>query len=112
LPGLLAAKRRLHQRYTAAFATVPGVRLLAEPSGCRSNYWLQALLLDHGLASERDEVLAVSNDAGFMTRPIWVLNHRLPAFRDSPRMPLSVAESLEQRIVNVPSSAQLAMEPV
>jgi len=69
-------------------------------------------LLDHALAGERDEVLALSNDAGFMTRPIWVLNHRLPAFRDSPRMPLPVAESLEQRVVNVPSSAQLAMEPV
>ena len=112
LPGLLAAKRRLHQRYAAAFATVPGVRLVAEPAACRSNYWLQTLLLDHALAGERDEVLALSNDAGFMTRPIWVLNHRLPAFRDSPRMPLPVAESLEQRVVNVPSSAQLAMEPV
>lgn len=109
LPGLLAAKRRLHRRYAAAFATVPGVRLVTEPAGCRSNYWLQTLLLDH--AGERDEVLELSNDAGFMTRPIWVLNHRLPAFRDSPRMSLPVAEALEQRVVNVPSSAQLAMEP-
>jgi perosamine synthetase len=111
LPALLAAKRRLHQRYAAAFAAVPGVRLLSEPSGCRSNYWLQTLLLDRELAGERDAVLALSNDAGFTMRPVWVLNHRLPAFSECPRMPLPVAESLEQRLLNVPSSAQLAMEP-
>ena len=87
------------------------MRLLGEPEGCRSNYWLQTLLLEPALASERDEVLQLSNDVGFMTRPVWVLGHRLPAFSDSPRMPLPVAESLERRLINVPSSAQLAMEP-
>ena len=110
LPALLAAKRRLHERYAAAFAAVPGARLLGEPSGCRSNYWLQTLLLDRALAGERDAVLALSNDAGFTMRPVWVLNHRLPAFIDCPRMPLPMAESLEQRLLNVPSSAQLAMD--
>ena len=110
LPALIAAKRRLYQRYAAAFAAVPEVRLMAEPAGCSSNYWLQTLLLDDGCLLARDEVLAATNDAGLMTRPAWVLNHRLPAFQDSPRMPLAVAESLERRIINVPSSAQLAMD--
>lgn len=110
LPALLAAKRRLYERYAKAFGDIPGVRLMAEPIGCRSNYWLQTLILDGRMDGERDEVLAATNDAGLMTRPVWMLNHRLPAFRDSPRMPLPVAESLEQCIVNVPSSAQLALE--
>jgi perosamine synthetase len=112
LPGLLDAKRRLHERYAVALASVSGVRVVAEPAGCRSNYWLQTLLLDQINAGERDVILRACNDAGFMMRPIWVLNHRLPAFRDSPRMPLTVAGSLEQRVINVPSSAQLAMEPL
>ena len=110
LPELLAAKRRLHERYAAAFAGVPGVRLMAEPTGCRSNYWLQTLILDPELVCERDAVLALTNEAGITTRPVWVLNHRLPAFRSSPRMPLPVAESLEGRLLNVPSSAQLAVQ--
>jgi perosamine synthetase len=110
LPGLVAAKRRLYQRYATAFATVSGVRLMAEPAGCQSNYWLQTLLLEKSHAGEREAILTASNDAGIMTRPIWILNHRLPAFQDSPRMPLPVAESLEQRVVNVPSSAQLGIE--
>ncbi len=112
LPGLLDAQRRLHARYAAAFSTVSGVRLMVEPAGCHSNYWLQTLLLDQTHRGQRDVVLTVSNKAGYMTRPIWVLNHRLPAFRNSPKMPLPVAESLEQRVINIPSSAHLAMESV
>lgn len=112
LPALLAAKRKLHERYAAAFADVDGVSLVSEPKDCSSNYWLQTLLLDAAFAGERDAILSATNDAGLMTRPVWALNHRLPAFHDSPRMPLPVSESLERRIINVPSSAQLAMEPV
>lgn len=109
LPHLLEAQRRLYERYALSFAHIPGVRILAEPAGCHSNYWLQALLLDESRAAERDAILAASNDAAVMTRPVWSLNHRASAFRTSPRMPLSVAESLERRLVNLPSSAQLAL---
>jgi perosamine synthetase len=108
LPELIEAKRRLYGLYAAAFRGVAGVRLAAEPARCHSNYWLQALVLDAGNAGHRDAVLAATNDAGFMTRPVWVLNHKLPAFASSPSMALPAAESLERRIVNIPSSAQLA----
>ncbi len=83
---------------------------MAEPNGSCSNYWLQTLILSRAAAKERDAVLTATNDAGLMTRPVWLLNHRLPMFLSSPRMSLATAESLEQRIVNIPSSAQLALE--
>jgi perosamine synthetase len=108
LPDLLAAKRRLNECYARAFAAVPGLRLMREPTGCSSNYWLQVLLLDPDRGSQRDAVLQATNDAGIMTRPVWILNHELPAFAGSPRMPLTVAESLARRVINIPSSAQLA----
>jgi perosamine synthetase len=108
LPGFIRAKRRLFELYQAAFATVAGCRLIAEPAGCHSNYWLQTLLLDEAVASQRDLILAATNDAGLMTRPAWTLMHRLAAFRDCPRMTLAVAESLERRLINLPSSSQLA----
>ena len=34
--------------------------------------------------------------------------HRLTMFRDCPRMDPSVAESLHRRLINIPSSANLA----
>ena len=107
LPGFLLDKRRLFEQYQTAFANVPGVHLVAEPSGCRSNYWLQTLLLDAEFAEQRDAVLAATNDAGLMTRPIWALMNRLPMYANAPSAPLPVAESLEQRVINIPSSSGL-----
>ena len=107
LDGFIAAKRRLFERYRTAFARVPQVRLMSEPSGSRSNYWLQTLLLDESAAGQRDWILAATNDAGLMTRPVWTLMHLLEPYRDCPRMDLSAAESLVRRIINIPSSSQL-----
>jgi aminotransferase in exopolysaccharide biosynthesis len=107
LPGFLREKRRLFEQYQAAFSNVPGVHLVAEPTGSISNYWLQTLLLDAAYADQRDTVLATTNDAGLMTRPIWALMNRLPMYANAPRAPLPVAESLEQRVINIPSSSGL-----
>jgi perosamine synthetase len=107
LPGFLRDKRHLFERYQTAFANVPGVHLVAEPDGCISNYWLQTVLLDAAHADQRDAVLAATNDAGLMTRPIWALMNRLPMYANAPRAPLPVAESLEQRVINIPSSSGL-----
>lgn len=107
LPAMLAAKRELFKRYQTAFAPVPGVKLMAEPEQCQSNYWLQTLVFDASQADQRDLVLKATNDAGFMTRPVWTLMSRLRQYGESPRAPLPVAESLERRAINIPSSAGL-----
>jgi perosamine synthetase len=112
LPDFLAAKRRLFERYQAAFASVTQSRLVVEPEGCRSNYWLQTLMLDESAAGQRDGILAATNDAGLMTRPPWTLLHRLAPYRTCPKMELPVAESLERRLINLPSSSQLGQEVV
>ncbi len=107
LDGFVSDKRRLAEAYLAAFEPLSGVRAFREPSFARSNYWLNAMLLDEPDMELRDEILTVTNDAGLMTRPVWRLMHRLPMYVDNPRMDLSVAESLEARLINMPSSARL-----
>jgi aminotransferase in exopolysaccharide biosynthesis len=108
LPKFLASKRRLIDRYLDAFEGTSGVRILQEPRGCSSNYWLQTLLLGDADISVRDSVLEATNDFGFMTRPSWALLHGLAPYLGYPRAPLPVAESLERRIVSLPSSSGLA----
>ena len=107
LPSMLAAKRELFARYQSACAQVTGVTLMAEPAHCRSNYWLQTLLLDAEQAGQRDKVLAATNAATYMTRPAWILMHELPPFKNCPRMDLAMAQSLSQRLINIPSSSGL-----
>jgi aminotransferase in exopolysaccharide biosynthesis len=107
LPIMLAAKRDLFSRYQAAFASVQGVTLVTEPARCQSNYWLQTLLLNADHAAQRDQVLAATNAAAYMTRPAWILMHELAPFKDCPRMDLATAQSLSPRLINIPSSSGL-----
>lgn len=107
LPDFLAAKRRLADRYRLAFADLTGASIVEEPPGSQSNYWLNALRLDRPDPSLRDAVLRATNDAGYQTRPVWTPMHRLAIYADCPRMDLSVAETLEASLVNLPSSQKL-----
>lgn len=107
LPSMLERKRRLAARYEQAFAGVDGVRFLREPPGTSSNYWLNAIVLDACHAARRNDLLAALNDAGYMSRPVWTLMHKLPMYRTCPRMDLTLAEQMEARIINLPSSAKL-----
>jgi perosamine synthetase len=89
------------------FAHVSAAKFCAEPAYGRSNYWLNAILLEPQHAALRDQVLAASNAAGHQTRPAWTLMHRLAPFSACPRMPLEQSESISARLVNLPSSARL-----
>lgn len=107
LPEMLMAKRALFNTYAEVFSSIQGLKLFSEPDKCRSNYWLQTILLDEKSADSRNDILIATNNAGYMTRPAWMLMHKLPAFQGCPRMDLAVAESLSQRLINIPSSYNL-----
>jgi len=70
---------------------------------CESNYWMHTLLLSHALADQRDGILQKTHDAGLMTRTAWRLMHRPVPYQEWSRAPLSVVESLAQRLINLPS---------
>lgn len=109
LSDRLAKKRRLARRYLEGFADFDGGSIFTEPPGAESNYWLNALVLAPGTTrATRDTLLDGLNAAGYMARPVWSLMHRLPFHADAPRARLPIAEDLERRIVNLPSSAMLA----
>lgn len=100
----IASKRQLAARYEEHFKGT-SIQFIREPHGCRSNYWLNAILCeDH---QQRNALLKATNDAGVMTRPIWALMNRLPMYCHCRRGDLSNAEWLEARVVNLPSSPLL-----
>lgn len=107
LAGFIERKRNLARRYKEAFQNISGIKLFTEPEFARSNYWLNVLILDEEFSCERDKLLELTNKAGIITRPLWTLMHKLNMYRNCPRMDLIVAEDLEGRIINIPSSAFL-----
>jgi perosamine synthetase len=108
LPGLLDKKKIVAGRYQKAFSELPGAEFFLQPEFSDSNYWLNVILLSKGNARERDNVLEATNSAGFMTRPAWMLMSKLPMYNNCPHDDLTVAEDLESRIINIPSSPNLA----
>ncbi len=108
LPELLNSKRSLAAKYTESFAKVLGVRVLQEPSDSTSNCWLNAIVLDDCDHSQQNSVLRTLNDAGYQCRPIWGPLHLLPMYVNCPRGPLNNTLDLRHRVINLPSSAQLA----
>ncbi len=107
LPGFLEKKRCLARQYQIAFAGIAGVRVMVEPEATRSNYWLNALLLERQYETSRDILLAKLNDCGIMARPTWKLMYELPMFANCPRMECSIAERISASLINLPSSAVL-----
>ncbi|MBX3515294.1 MAG: LegC family aminotransferase [Xanthobacteraceae bacterium] len=104
----VTAKRNLAGRYIDAFAKSEDGTILAEPSGTRSNYWLNTLVLSSSNFAERDAVLSALHAARILARPVWTPMHLLPMYKELPRAPLPVAEDIHRRCINLPSSAALA----
>lgn len=107
LPQFLNIKRLLAEKYQNSFENLPGIKFIKEPNYAKSNYWLNSLLLDDQYANLRDDLLSLMNKNGLMGRPLWNLQHTLPMYKNSPRMPLPVAENLQKRLVKIPSSVYL-----
>lgn len=108
IDALLNAKRKLAMRYRDAFAQIDGVAWQDEPAGARSNFWLNAVVLDESRADQRDPLLQALADRKIQARPVWRPLHQLPIYEGAPRGPLPVAESLGRRVINLPSSAHLS----
>lgn len=102
----LESKRALHEAYASAFKLISGLKIFKEPDESRSNYWLQALVLDPENIHLRERLLTLTNNLKIMTRPIWKLNHNQAPYKASPRADdLTMAESIVERVINIPSSA-------
>jgi len=95
------SKRRLAAGYER-FLSGSDFVFCVEPEGCRSNYWLCAVVCPDKEA--RDVLLKETNAQGVMTRPAWTPMHLLPMYKEAPRGPLPVTEFLAERLLNLPSS--------
>ena len=103
LNGFLKDKRILANKYAELF-NESGIKFRQETADTKANYWLMCVELNNKV--EREEFLKKTNDHGVMTRPIWNLMYRLPMYAHCQRDAQKNAEFLEERIVNIPSSAR------
>jgi len=104
LEKFLDSKRELAKIYKEFFLQ-NSIKFIEEPENSKSNYWLQAVLLEN--VKQRDDFLEFTNKNGVMTRPIWKLMNELEMFKDCQKTDLKNAKYLEERVVNIPSSVRI-----
>jgi perosamine synthetase len=97
----LHEKRKLVDMYKEFFKATD-YAFVKEPAECKSNYWLNSIILKD--EQQRDEFLNETNSQNVMTRPIWTLMSKLPMFEYAQCGDLKNSEWLEGRLVNIPSS--------
>ena len=108
LKKFLMLKRSLFERYKKNFSSMNSkLKLFEEPPFCKSNYWLNTIILATKYKKFRNEILRISNQQGIGMRGPWQLLHTIRHLKVYPKMSLKVTENLHQRIINIPSSAYL-----
>ncbi len=109
--AILAAKRRIAGWYRESLDSRPDLRLLWEPAGARSNFWLNTVRAR--TAAQARGLCRKLERAGFEARPLWTPCHRQNIF--SPLLtagPLPVTDRLWETCLNLPSSPGLSRQTV
>jgi aminotransferase in exopolysaccharide biosynthesis len=102
---ILTNKRETATCYLNFFAGQEGIEFFKEPKDCKSNYWLNVVVMKDKNA--QNEFLEFTNNHGVMTRPIWRLMNKLPMFMDCQTDDLENTIWFEDRVVNIPSSVRI-----
>jgi len=105
---LIACKRQIANRYLEAFSSETDLEIFSEPEGCRSNYWLNTMIVSRALSSNVTNIIETLNQAKIYVRPIWQPLHELDMFKNCPRMDLANTVSFGGRIINLPSTPKLS----
>ena len=104
LDNIKNSKKEIFNQYKDFFKDSE-INFVDIPNETDWNYWLMSIVLES--KKDRDIFLEETNTEGIMTRPIWTLMYRLPMYKKNQRDSQINAEYLEERIVNLPSSAIL-----
>ena len=102
LDRFIEIKRGLANAYESFFQKSE-LDFVMEPESAVSNYWLNAVKTAD--IKMRDQLIDEFNDAGILARPLWRLMNKLDMYAGCQTDSLENSRWLEDRIVNIPSSA-------
>lgn len=111
-------KQRVQQRranfefYKEHLKDIPGISLLDEPEGYRSNRWLTTVLIDPQVTGgiTREKIAGRLAEENIESRPLWKPMHLQPVFANAPYYGNGLAESLFIKGLCLPSGSNLKKE--
>lgn len=114
LDAHIAHHRRIHARYAAAFADLPGITLSDNPgSRWNANFWLCTILVDPSVAGTTCEELRIRLDGeGIESRPLWKPMHLQPVYAGNPCYVNGTAERLFGQGLCLPAGPMVSDDDV
>ena len=112
LDKIINNKRTLYNIYVDALSGIEGLSVFEEPANTKSNYWLQALVLENDYKKYQRDLLIALNSNNIMCRPPWMPISLLKPYKNYISTNLDVTIDLYERIINIPSSPTLATNHV
>ena len=103
----ISHKRKLFKKFSNLIKDEKQIKILNQPKNCRSNFWLQTLVLNKPSKLRKTKLLNKFHNKNIFARPVWRPLHKLKYLKKYPRMNLKNAEKLENQIINIPSSYYL-----
>jgi aminotransferase in exopolysaccharide biosynthesis len=108
LPAFLESKRAIARRYDDALGGVAGISRAPRAPWAAPSFWLYTVGVDESaFGRDRRGLMESLRAGGFEARPIWSPLHRMPMYRDAPRLGGERAERLFARALSLPSSVGL-----
>ncbi len=112
LPTMVENKRNLAQRYIDAFVDIENISVLQEPAFAKSNYWLNALILNQPNKEFIHNFIESAHQAHYGLRGLWTPLDSLPMYQSCPKMDLTNTYRLFDSVIALPSSAHLGKTDV
>ena len=103
----LKTKKNIFKKYSEISKNFDDFDLIKEPKNCRSNYWLQGIVLKKNSLNYRNQLIKFMNKNGIKSRPVWRLMSKIKYLKKYDHMDLSNSINLEKKIINLPSGINL-----
>jgi pyridoxal phosphate-dependent aminotransferase EpsN len=105
----VAQRRRVAERYAAAFADLPGIDLQPDSPWGLHTRWMSVAFLDRSVTSLTGEgLVSALEDFNIEARPLWRPTHAQPMFAGARRIGGAVAEDFYGRGICLPCSSSLS----
>ena len=106
---ILKKKNSIHDLYRKNLNIVNGLKILTKPDYCRSNYWLNILIVDkkkYGLS--KNQIIKKFSDLNIETRSVWYPNHLQKPFKKFQTYKIEKSKKMFENCLCLPSSYSLS----
>ena len=104
---LLRDKRNLSKKYINLFKNLKKIRFIKENKYTKSNYWLNAVIVDFKNNNQRNLLFKKAKKLKIPIRPAWTPLNKLNYLKNCPKSQLNITNNIFKKIVCLPSSSIL-----